>query len=298
MATYTEQAAAAKLNDYAKWRWGGKTLDQPAFDFIKSQAKYSGGEINDDTMNAALNAVDSWAHTNKWTGDPYNTGDPTGSDAGYGPPVTPGVTNTRNTAPIPSSTAPYVPENAPALNLQRAPEVPAFSYRAFVAPTEDDVMKDPGVKFRISQATKALMANKAAQGLARTGATRKAFDAYTQELAGQEYGKAYDRAMNEWLQGYTTEAGKYMTNYGVTRDKFASDREAELAEYDPRMQTWTARTNAGQRAYEIGAERDWRDTVYNREDAYRRWRDTVGDTRDTRNFDEDRRRFIVNAGRF
>ena len=69
----------------------------------------------------------------------------------------------------------------------------------FVAPTVTD---DPGYQFRLQEGMKALERSAAARGGVLSGATAKDIANYSQGLASQEYGNAYNRALNEYRQSY------------------------------------------------------------------------------------------------
>lgn len=69
----------------------------------------------------------------------------------------------------------------------------------FVAPTVTD---DPGYQFRLQEGMKALERSAAARGGVLSGATAKDITNYAQGMASQEYGNAYNRALNEYRQSY------------------------------------------------------------------------------------------------
>lgn len=56
-----------------------------------------------------------------------------------------------------------------------------------------DFQQDPGYQFRMQEGTKALEKSAAARGGLNSGATLKALGRYSQDLASQEYGNAYNR---------------------------------------------------------------------------------------------------------
>ncbi len=64
-----------------------------------------------------------------------------------------------------------------------------------------DLAADPGMQFRLDQGSKAFMANKAAQGVARTGGAIKGLQDYNQNAASQEYGNVYNRKFGEYQTG-------------------------------------------------------------------------------------------------
>ena len=68
---------------------------------------------------------------------------------------------------------------------------PAFQYRP------EQLTTDPGYGFRLSEGLKALERSAAARGGLLSGGTGKALTRYGQEMASQEYGNAYNRALTE-----------------------------------------------------------------------------------------------------
>lgn len=69
----------------------------------------------------------------------------------------------------------------------------------FLAPT---ITEDPGYQFRLQEGMRALEHSAAARGGLLTGQTAKAIADYSQGLASQEYGAAYNRALTEYQQAY------------------------------------------------------------------------------------------------
>jgi hypothetical protein len=65
---------------------------------------------------------------------------------------------------------------------------------------------DPGYQFRLSEGLKGIERSAAARGTLLTGGTLKALGQYHQGLASQDFGDAWQRAMNT-----------FQTNYGVRR---------------------------------------------------------------------------------
>lgn len=58
-----------------------------------------------------------------------------------------------------------------------------------------DLMKDPSYQFRLKQGVDALDMSAASKGMLRSGAQEKAIEQYGQDLASQEYGNAFSRAL-------------------------------------------------------------------------------------------------------
>lgn len=74
---------------------------------------------------------------------------------------------------------------------------------AFTPPPGDELLsKDPGYQFRLAQGRRAIEQGAAARGNLLGGGTLKGLTRYGQELASQEYGNAYNRALGENMLGY------------------------------------------------------------------------------------------------
>jgi hypothetical protein len=58
-----------------------------------------------------------------------------------------------------------------------------------------DLSKDPSYQFRLKQGVDALDMSAASKGMLRSGAQEKAIEQYGQDLASQEYGNAFSRAL-------------------------------------------------------------------------------------------------------
>ena len=85
-----------------------------------------------------------------------------------------------------------------------------------------DVTQDPGYDFRMQEGLKAIRRGAAAGSGARGGATMKALTRYGQNLASDEYGKAYDRAVGKYLldrQNTIDERGFDVQDYRLFRDQ-------------------------------------------------------------------------------
>lgn len=127
--------------------------------------------------------------------DPIDTG---GDGGGYVPPP-----------PAPTTPAPgyidpgtYTPP-------------PAFKYADFQDPTPDDMLADPGYKFRLEQGTKALEHSAAARGVLNTGGTLRDVAQFGQDLGNQEYGDVYNRKLNQYAMNRGNALQTYNTNYGT-----------------------------------------------------------------------------------
>jgi hypothetical protein len=109
---------------------------------------------------------------------------------------------------------------------------PTFEFADFAAPGVDGMFADPGYQFRLDQGRKALEQSAAGRGTLRTGGTLKDILGYGQNMASQEYGNVYNRALNA-----------YNTNLGTAKERYA-----------PGLASWqndqAARQNASNRAFD------------------------------------------------
>lgn len=96
-----------------------------------------------------------------------------------------------------------------------APWTVPFAYPEFQAPTGEEVFSDPGVRFRMSEANKALQRNASARGTLNTGGTLRAIMGLNQDLASQEYGNLYNRRRSEWDTRYNKARGEYGLGYDI-----------------------------------------------------------------------------------
>jgi hypothetical protein len=82
-------------------------------------------------------------------------------------------------------------------------------YGEFKPPSAQDLLtSDPGYEARLKLGTDAVQRSAAARGNLLTGGTAQALNGFAQDYASNEYGNAYNRALNN----YTTNAGNYYTN--------------------------------------------------------------------------------------
>lgn len=139
--------------------------------------------------------------------------------------------------------------NAPDYSFfEPAPEFngPTFSYQPWQAPTGESVLSDPGYRFRMQQGEQALQQSAAAKGILRTGGTLKDILGWGQNFASQEYQNAYSRARNDYDTGFNQAQSAYQSNYNAAKDSYA-----------PKMSTWEAKMNLGQRAADLSWGRAW-----------------------------------------
>lgn len=112
---------------------------------------------------------------------------------------------------------------------------PAFNAPQFQAPGAEGMFADPGYQFRLDQGRKALEQSAAGRGTLRTGGTLKDILGYGQNMASQEYGNVFNRALSA-----------YTNNYNAARDAYA-----------PQLATWERGQSAGQTAATQAFNRAW-----------------------------------------
>jgi len=99
----------------------------------------------------------------------------------------------------------------------------------FTAPDAAALANDPGYQFRERRGLQALENANAARGLSRTGGAFKGLQDYASELASQEYGNAFGRALDTFNTNQASRYGAYDRNNAANRDLF-----------DRSFQTWDA----------------------------------------------------------
>ena len=122
---------------------------------------------------------------------------------------------------------------APDLSWLRA--APEFSFADFQAPGAEGMFADPGYQFRVDQGRKALEQSAAGRGTLRTGGTLKDILGYGQNMASQEYGNVFNRAMNA-----------YAANLGTAKERYA-----------PQLASWQSDQAARQSASNQAFNRAW-----------------------------------------
>jgi hypothetical protein len=85
----------------------------------------------------------------------------------------------------------------------------AFQYRP------EQLTTDPGYGFRLSEGMRALERSAAARGGLLGGGTGRALTRYGQEMASQEYGNAFNRALTEYNALRAREAEEYNRLAGI-----------------------------------------------------------------------------------
>ena len=112
--------------------------------------------------------------------------------------------------------------------------------------------------FRKNTGEQALMNNRAAQGLLRTGGTLKDLLDYNQNFASQEYGNMRERKFGGWRG-----------NANVALPRGALEQERGRSMYEPKLFEWTKKADLGSRAEDVAYDRSYREF----DDAYNRYRD-------------------------
>lgn len=97
-----------------------------------------------------------------------------------------------------------------------------------------DLQADPGYQFRLSEGLKALDRQAAARGGLISGSALKASQRYGQDMASQEYGQAYNRALTQYGAGVdrsNTMFGRDLTGYGSQVDRANTMYGRDLTSY-------------------------------------------------------------------
>ena len=126
-------------------------------------------------------------------------------------------------------------------------DVPAFTEefkydpwtRKFIPPTGESVTQDPGYQFRLSEGQKAVERGASSKGTLNTGGTLKDVSQFGQNLASQEYGQAYGRAMNEYGSDYNDYLGGYgraLGEYGQKAGIFGQNYQRGLQGFQAAQQ--------------------------------------------------------------
>lgn len=116
--------------------------------------------------------------------------------------------------------------------------VPQFNWTRFDAPKPEDVLNDPSYQFRLAEGNKAIEGSAAAKGLLRTGGTLKDIAGYGQDLASQEYGNMFNRALQGWGANYQGEKDAFAPQYGSWETMYGGD-----------LSRWTTGQNAALQKY-------------------------------------------------
>ncbi len=107
--------------------------------------------------------------------------------------------------------------------------------------------QDPGFEGRRKTGEQALMNNKAAQGLSRTGGSLKELLNYNSDFAGRSYGDYWGREM----EGYKTNVGNQYAGWD-------RDFQGRQAEYEPKVLQYTTEAGVGERAGNNAFDQAWK----------------------------------------
>lgn len=127
---------------------------------------------------------------------------------------------------------------APTAQSQGPAQAAPFDLQPFQAPSYEDLINDPGFQFRLQQGREALEGSAAARGTLRTGGTLQGILDYGQDLASQEYGNAFNRALQGWQANYQPwqqqfQAGenRWQTEYGGDLSRWQTRYGGDLQKY-------------------------------------------------------------------
>lgn len=128
---------------------------------------------------------------------------------------------------------------------------PGDAYSQYTQPLNVDITQDPGYQFRMQQGLDAVEKSAAARGGFFSGETGKALQNYSQGLASQEYGNAYDRAAQErqfGLGAYGQAFNQEMLGkqFGLGAYNTAYDQQAQFRQN--KLNALSSMSNAGQQA--------------------------------------------------
>jgi hypothetical protein len=114
---------------------------------------------------------------------------------------------------------------------------PTDTQTAAFDPNSVHVQQDAGYQFRLDQGLESMRKSLAATGVSG-GALAKAMNDYAQGTASQEYGNAYNRA----LQSYQTNAAVNQQNYGQQAQTYGVNNQNALNRYNTGLQTYNTNT--------------------------------------------------------
>ena len=120
----------------------------------------------------------------------------------------------------------------------------------------DDLYKDPGYQFRFDQGNKAIERKAASRGFLQSGRTLKSLGQFSQGLASQEYGAAYQRSRGE--HGMADEQSR--AAYGRKLGEFGIAQDQSQDAYDREFGEWGAQYGMYGDAY----NRDWQEYLNKR----------------------------------
>ena len=98
----------------------------------------------------------------------------------------------------------------------------------------EDLLKDPGYQFRLDEGAKAIERKGASRGMLQSGRTLQSLSNFSQGLASQEYGNAYDRSLGE----FGIRERQTLNAYDRAAKEFGMRRGQSLDAYDKALQDW------------------------------------------------------------
>lgn len=119
---------------------------------------------------------------------------------------------------------------------------------AFQAPTEADMMQDPGYQFRMQQGQQALERSAAARGGLLSGGFARGLTEYAQGMGSQEYGNVYQRRYGENQLRYGRDLAQNQSQYERALQRYTTNYNAGLQSWQARMQPWQTLAYGGQQA--------------------------------------------------
>jgi hypothetical protein len=148
----------------------------------------------------------------------------------------------------------YSRPRGPELETFRRPDAigaPSFSF------DPKSWLNEAGVRFRIDEGNKAVNAASAVRGKLRSGDAAKALQERAQGIASEEYGNAFQRA----LQGYDRDFANYQYQQNRNDNLFSQDRSFGT-------NLWQYRTDRGDRNFDL--DRAYSTSVYDADRAFSR----------------------------
>lgn len=154
--------------------------------------------------------------------------------------------------------------NLPAPDAYTAPARPGYlqgEYKPptwdekFIAPDENTLYQDPGVKARLAAAQKGFERSAAAKGTLLSGGSQVALGRQQQEIAANEYGAAFGRAFDTYRQKYgqfQDQAAASFGARGLNENAYQSDVANALNQYGTRYRTYRDAVDDRFRIAELG----------------------------------------------
>lgn len=137
---------------------------------------------------------------------------------------------------------------APAFTPPDIPTIDPFSYEDYTPTTGAHVFGDPSFGFRKHIGEDALLKNRAARGLLRSGGTLKDLLAYNQNFASQEFGNVDARRFRDYQTGRGNALEGWRANTDTTLRRSGMDQDRARAMYEPQLFEWTRKGDLMTRA--------------------------------------------------